>query len=247
MTVVEHLGELRTRLIYSAIAFLALSAVAFAFYDLLLDFLRQPLCQTPRRLLGANGCQLQAFAATEGLMVRLKVTAMAGILASSPVWLYQIWAFVTPGLTVREKRYATPFLLSAVALFLVGTAFAYLTLPAALRFLIAIGGEGIAFNFRAAEYLNFVGLVLLAFGAMFELPLLLYFLGLAGVVTVETLRHNRRVAIVVIVGMAALLTPTQDPFTMLALSVPLYALYEVVIVLLAARRKRAKGAPAGSV
>lgn len=167
---------------------------------------------------------------------------MAGLLASSPIWLYQVWAFVTPGLTAAEKRYAGPFVASAVGLFVLGTTFAYLTLPAALRFLVKIGGTGIAYNFRAADYLDFVGLVLIAFGVTFELPLLLYFLGLAGVVTVEALRRNRRVAIVAMAALGAVVTPTQDPFTMLALALPLYALYEVVILLLSARRKRAKAA-----
>ncbi|MDQ3953270.1 MAG: twin-arginine translocase subunit TatC [Actinomycetota bacterium] len=238
MTVMEHLGELRTRLIIAAAAFAVAAVGVFVVYEPILETLRQPLCSLDRDLLGELGCKLQTFKPTEGLVIRLKIASMGGMIVASPIWLYQIWAFVTPGLTMREKRYAAPFVLSAVFLFAAGTAFAYYMLPNALRFLVTIAGSSIDVNFRAEEYLNFVGLILIAFGVTFQLPLLLFFLGLAGVVNVDQLRRHRRYAIVAIALLGALVTPTQDPFTMMALSVPLYALYELVIVLLAAVRRR---------
>ncbi|HYO61271.1 MAG TPA: twin-arginine translocase subunit TatC [Actinomycetota bacterium] len=240
MTVMEHLGELRSRLIVCAVAFTVAAIVVFVYYEPILELLRQPLCSLPRELLGSGGCDLQTFKPTEGLVIRIKIASMGGMILASPVWLYQIWAFVTPGLTMREKRYAAPFILSALVLFLSGTAFAYYMLPNALEFLVTIAGDSIDVNFRAEEYLNFVGLILIAFGVTFQLPLLLFFLGLANIVTVEQLRKYRRYAIVGIALIGALVTPTQDPFTMMALAGPLYALYELVIVLLAAvkRRKR---------
>ncbi len=239
MTVMEHLGELRTRLIVSAAAFAVAAVAVFVVYEPILEMLREPLCSLPRGLLGEQGCKLQTFKPTEGLLIRLKIASMGGMIVASPIWLYQLWAFVTPGLTMREKRYAAPFVLSAVFLFSAGTAFAYYMLPNALKFLVTIAGTGsIDVNFRAEEYLNFVGLILIAFGVTFQLPLLLFFLGLANVVKVEQLRRYRRYAIVGIAFLGAIVTPTQDPFTMMALSLPLYALYELVIVLLAAVKRR---------
>lgn len=240
MTVMEHLGELRTRLIVSAAAFVVAAVAVFVVYEPILEALRRPLCTLPPHLLGDDGCRLVTFKPTEGLLVRLKIASMGGMIVASPIWLYQIWAFVTPGLTMREKRYAAPFIFSAIFLFSAGTGFAYYMLPNALEFLVAIAGSSIEVNFRAEEYLNFVGLILIAFGVTFQLPLLLFFLGLANVVKVEQLRRFRRYAVVVIALIGALVTPTQDPFTMMALSLPLYALYELVIVLLAAVKRRAR-------
>jgi sec-independent protein translocase protein TatC len=238
MSMLDHLTELRQRLIYSLVAFLLLSVVAFVFFEPISDFLLRPLCRLPADRLGPNGCRLVFTGAMEPISVRLKVTAMTGIVAASPIWLYHLWAFVVPGLTPNERKYALPFVGSSVFLFLGGAAFAYVSLPAALRFLIGFGGENLIPFFTANEYLGFVGLLIVVFGVVFELPLLLYFLGLAEVVTVEALRKSRRVAIVGITVVAAVATPSQDPYTMLAMSVPLYLLYELDIFLLSLRAKR---------
>lgn len=243
MSMMEHLAELRTRLMIALGAFLLISVVAFFFFDQISDFLLRPLCKLPPDRLGPNGCRLVFTSAMEPVTVRLKVTAMVGMVAASPVWLYQLWAFVVPGLTPKEKKYAFPFVASSVTLFLAGASFAYLTLPSALRFLIGFAGDNLIPFFTANEYLGFVGLLIMIFGVVFELPLLLYFLGLAEVVTVEALRKARRPAIVGITVVAAVATPSQDPYTMLAMSVPLYLLYELDIFLLGLRekRKRKKG------
>ena len=243
MTMMEHLSELRTRLIAALATFIAVSIVAFIFFDPISDFLLRPLCSLPRDQLGPNGCRLVFTSALEPVQVRLKVTALVGIIASSPMWLYQLWAFVTPGLTAREKKYALPFVGSSIAFFALGTTFAYLTLPAGLRFLIGLGGSNLTPFFTADRYLNFVGLIIIVFGVSFELPLLVFFLGLAGFVSIDQLRRFRRGALVSITLIAAVVTPSQDPYTMLAMAVPLYGFYEGVIVALrlVERRRRKAG------
>jgi sec-independent protein translocase protein TatC len=241
MSIVEHLDELRSRLIFSGVAFLTISIAAFFFYEPILDFLTNPLCALPEELLGPQGCRLIFIKVIGGFLFRLKVTALVAIIFSSPVWLYQIWAFVTPGLTSKERRYALPFVASSVILFAIGTAAAYLSLPTGIRVLVSLAGNDLVPFLGAEEYLNFVGLMLLGFGITFEVPLVLFFLGLVGVITVEQLRRQRKVALVSIVALAAIVTPSQDPYTLLVLAVPIYLLYELTIVLLGAiNRRRAR-------
>ncbi len=232
MTLVEHLDELRTRLLISLAAFIALSVVAFIAYDPIFDFIMRPLCALPPDKLGPQGCRLIQTTPLEGFQVRLKLTAMVGLILASPVWLYQLWAFIVPGLTNKERKYAIPFVLSSVGLFLAGSAFAYMMLPTGLRVLIGLGGENLVAFLRADGYINFVGLMLIAFGVTFEVPLVLLFLGLAGVITVATLRRHRKSALVGFAAVAAIVTPSQDPYTMLAMWIPLYLLYEMTIVVL---------------
>lgn len=238
MTMLEHLGELRRRLIVSVAVFGAVSVVAFILYDPIFDFLLEPLCSLPPDKLGPQGCRLTQLAVLEGFQVRLKLTAIVGLSLSSPVWLYQLWAFIVPGLTKREKRYAVPFMLTSLILFAAGATLAYAFLGTGLELLIDLGGDALVPFLRADSYINFIGLMLIAFGLTFELPLLLFFLGLVGVVTPEMLRRHRRAAIVGIVALAAVVTPSQDPYTLLAMSVPLYLLYEVTILLIALTLRR---------
>jgi sec-independent protein translocase protein TatC len=245
MTVIEHLDELRSRLIKAMGALGVVAIVAFIFYPTILDFLIRPLDALPpelkERILtqgDSNNPNLTVTGPLEGLNVRLKVTAMLAVIFASPFWLYQLWAFITPGLTIKEKKYALPFVGSSVLLFALGTSFASVTLPAALRFLVSIAGPDVTVLFGAQQYINFVGLMLLAFGLSFQLPLVLFFLGLVGVVSLQQLRDHRRIAAVGTAGMSAVVTPTQDPFTMLAMWIPLYLLYELTIFLLALRARR---------
>ena len=238
MTMVGHLRELRKRIVISLTAFLLISVVAFIFYDPILETIRRPLCSLPPDLLGPQGCDLIFTRPLGGFMFRLKVTALVGIAVASPIWLYQLWAFIVPGLNNKERKYALPFVLSAVLLFAVGIALAYVTMPAGIRILVSLAGEGLVPLLDAEEYLNFVGLMLLGFGLTFELPLVLFFLGLAEVITVEQLRQQRKAAFVGIVALSAIITPSQDPYTMMALAIPIYVLYEVTILLLKIVLKR---------
>lgn len=242
MTLVEHLSELRSRLIVSLGAFVLLSIGAFTFYDSIFAFIIEPLCTLPPDKLGPQGCRLIQTTPLEGFQVRLKLTAMVGLVLASPVWLYQMWAFIVPGLTSREKKYSIPFVLTSITLFVAGAAFAYTLLPTGLRVLIGLGGEGMVAFLRADGYINFVGLMLIAFGITFEIPVVLLFLGLAGVISVETLRARRKAAFVAAFGLAAVVTPSQDPYTMSAMAIPLYLLYEITILLLRfLTRKRSPG------
>lgn len=238
MTVVEHLSELRRRLIICAVAFVLISVVAFFFFDPILKFLLRPLCGIDPDRLGPQGCKLIAQSPMEPFFTRLKVTAMVGFLVSSPVWLYQLWAFIVPGLNERERRYGMPFVVSSVALFALGSTAAYFLLPKGLDLLVSFGGDELVPFFRAQEYLNFVGLTFIAFGVMFEVPLVLLFLGLAGILSAEQLRRHRKAAFMGIVLLSAVATPSQDPYTMLGLALPIYALYELVAVILKRVEKR---------
>jgi len=244
MSMMGHLGELRDRLIVSGLAFVVLSIIAFIFYEPILALFKEPLCEVPSELLSDQGCELTFFKPTSGFNFRLKLTALVGLAAASPIWMYEIYAFVTPALTPKEKRYTVPFLLTAIILFGVGTVIAYYAMPTGLRFLLAIGGEGLNPLLGAEEYLNFVGFMLLGFAVAFELPLILFFLGLAGAVTIDQLKKQRRVAIVAIVGLAAIVTPSQDPYTLLLLAAPLYLLYEATILVLRLVKRKKTKAPA---
>jgi len=244
MSMMEHLGELRDRLIVSGLAFVVLSVVAFIMYEPILALFKEPLCEVPPELLGDQGCELTFFKATGGFNFRLKLTALVGLAVASPIWMYEIYAFVTPALTPKEKRYTIPFLLTAVTLFAVGAVLAYFAMPTGLRFLLRIGGEGLNPLLGAEEYLNFVGFMLLGFAVAFELPLVLFFLGLSGAVSIDQLKKQRRVAIVAIVALAAVVTPSQDPYTLMLLATPLYLLYEGTIILLWVIKRNKRKAPA---
>jgi sec-independent protein translocase protein TatC len=236
----NHLEELRTRLVVSSAAFFLAGAIAFVFFVPITDLLLEPLCSIPKERLGPQGCRLIFTGPVEPMLVRLKISGLSGMVLASPIWLYQLWAFVSPGLSQKEKRYSIPFVGTSILLFLTGITFAYLTLPAALRFLVGFAGENFIPFFSAKEYLSFVTLVTLVFGITFELPLLLFFLGLIGVVKVEQLRSFRRGALVTITLLAAIVTPSQDPFTMLAMALPLYLMYELVILGLGLIHRRKK-------
>ena len=232
MNLIGHLRELRKRLTYAIVAFLLISIVAFFFYGPILELIRRPLCALDSRFLGPQGCDLIFTRVAGSFAFRLKITTLAGIFLSSPIWLYQAWAFISPGLTVKEKKYSIPFVLASVTLFIAGGVVAYLTLPTGLRLLLTIGGDGLVAFLEADRYLSFVGLMTLGFGVMFELPIFLFFLGLVGVVSVKQLRKNRKIAVVVIAALSAVVTPSQDPFTLMALAVPLYLMYEIAILAL---------------
>lgn len=240
MPLVDHLTELRKRIVVSISSFVLLSIVFYVFFHSILDFLLRPLCAMDPDNLGPQGCRLIFNGVMEAFTTRLKLTAMVGMVASSPIWLYEAWAYLVPALTKKERRYALPFLFSTIALLLAGSAFAYLSMPMGLNFLITVGGPDLVPFLRAETYLNFVGLLLVGFGVAFEVPLVIFFLGLAGVFSVDQLRSKRKVAVVTTVALAAVVTPSQDPYTMLLLAIPIYLLYEVTILVLSVilRRKR---------
>lgn len=227
MTLVEHLSELRRRLIISIAAVVSGGVVAFALYNQILRFFVSPYCQVvgPHR-----SCNLFVTGPLDGFSIRLKIAAYGGICLASPILLWQLWRFVTPGLHENEKRYAIPFVVSALVLFATGAAIAYLTFPHALSFLDAVGGPTLREIFSPNSYLGLIVVLMVAFGLTFQFPVLLVFLELAGVLSPATLKQWRRRAIVIMVAAAAIITPSSDPFSMLALAIPMILFYEAAIL-----------------
>lgn len=232
MTLTEHLSELRARIIRSALAVTIGMVVVIAFYDQVLDFMLAPyrdLCEQK----GASFCdpELYTFTPTEGLSTRLRVGMYGGIIIALPVLLWQLWRFIVPALHAKERRLAVPFVASSLVLFLIGGVLAYITVDRALNFLISWAGEDVSQRFSVSSYVSLIGLMIFAFGAGFLLPVLLVFLQLAGIVTPRQLLAAWRYATVGIFVLAAVITPSGDPITLLMLAGPMLVLYFVAVLL----------------
>jgi len=244
MTLIEHLVELRRRLIISIIAVSVAAVVGWFIYPTVFRFLLHPYNDIASRSI-ANG-NLIATGPLEGFAVRIKITAYVAIALAMPVILWQIWRFVSPGLYKHERRYALPFILSALVLFIMGASIAYWTLPKALAWLADIGGNNITQAYTADKYFQLIAYMMLAFGICFEFPILLIFLQMAGIISNRTLRQYWRHAIVVIAIVVAVATPSNDPISMMALSVPLWFFYGVAVVFGAVRERRRRRTAASS-
>ena len=226
MTLVEHLTELRTRVLISALAFVIAATAAFLVYPWILSFLKHPYCQvSPQR------CGFYITGPLDGLALRIKIAAYGGLFLASPVLLWELWRFITPGLNPKEKRYAVPFIVASIILFALGCLVAYVTFPHALNFLDHIGGPSLTEILDPTKYLSLIVLMMTIFGLTFEFPVLLVSLELAGVLSPKQLSSLRRWAIVLIVVVAGVITPSSDPFSMMALAIPLYLFYEFSIVI----------------
>jgi sec-independent protein translocase protein TatC len=230
MTLVEHLTELRTRVIICAVA-VALGVIAgFVLYPQIFDVLIRPYKDIADNHPTIGDGRLLQTDPLEGFSIRMRTSLYAGIAFAMPVLLWQIWRFVSPGLYANEKRYAVPFVVSALLLFVLGATLAYFTLPRAFDFLINIGGEGFVTGYTAGKYFKLVTYMMLAFGVGFEFPIVLIFFQMAGIVETDTLRRARRFAIVGICILVAVITPSGDPISMLMLSVPMVFFYEIAIL-----------------
>jgi sec-independent protein translocase protein TatC len=225
MSLVEHLTELRRRLIISALAVLAGAILCFIFYNFILDFLTGPYTEVTGKETLLQTDPLEGFA------TRLKIATYGGIFLASPVVLWELWRFITPGLHPKEKRYAVPFIVASIVLFMFGVFVAMRTFEPALSFLTGVGGENLDPNFSPSKYLSFITLMFVAFGVAFEFPIVLIALELAGVLTSQKLRKWRRPAAVGVVLAAALITPSQDPYSLFFMAVPMYLFYEISILI----------------
>lgn len=228
MSLIEHLVELRNRLLK---AFLGIAVVTIftgvVLYHPVFHVLRSPYCQLPvTQRQGGDGCQLVFFGPLDAFFIRLKISLIAGVLFAAPIWLWQLWRFITPGLRRHERRYALSFVGLSSLLFAAGTFVAYLTLRKSLEVLLSFAGDGVTPLLEVTRYLNYVIAMLLIFGVSFEFPLVVIMLNIAGVLSAKRLSHWRRGAIFVVFAFAATVTPSQDPFSMLALALPLCLLYE---------------------
>ena len=224
MPLVDHLMELRRRILISISAVFVCSVIVFIFYNRVLHFLSEPYEQV-------TGRNLIVTDPLAPLMVRLKISGYGGLALSIPIIMWEIWRFIVPGLHKRERRYGVWFAVSAVLLFLLGCVVAWFTLTKALDFLLHIGGSSLTPLIDANKYLTLVMLMFAAFGVAFEFPLLLVFLMLVGVLNTQQLRHSRRWAAVGISVFAAVITPSADPFSMLFMAIPMYIFYELSIVI----------------
>jgi sec-independent protein translocase protein TatC len=227
MSLIEHLNELRSRLIKVSLAIAVAAVLMWIFYTPVLEFLKEPLksADPDARLILTDPLQ--------GLSTRLKVCGYGGIALATPIILWQLWRFIMPGLYPRERRLAVPFVASGMALFVMGAGLAYWTLPRALQFLISVGGGEADLDafFTPDKYIQLIVYMMLAFGVGFEFPILLVFLQMAGLLTFQRLVKWRRYAIVLIVVLVAVITPSGDPISLAALSIPMYLFYELSIVI----------------
>ncbi|SNR51024.1 twin-arginine translocase subunit TatC [Blastococcus mobilis] len=232
MTLVAHLTELRNRIAKALLALALGTVVGFLWYDRgLLTFLTEPYCALPPdfRFQGDESCRLVVLDVFGGVLLRLKIGLIAGAVLSAPFWLYQLWAFITPGLKRNEKRYTVGFVVASTLLFAAGAFLAWLTLRKGLELLLGLAGGEVAFQLTAPDYLGFVISLLVAFGLSLELPLIAVALNLVGVLSYNALKRSRRWIFFLTIVFAAFVTPTQDPFTMLAMAGPMIVLFEGAI------------------
>ncbi|MGI5487528.1 twin-arginine translocase subunit TatC [Microtetraspora malaysiensis] len=229
MTLMEHVRELRNRLVKMILAVLAGTIVGFVFFDPIWTFMTGPFCRLPPayKLTNGAGCTLVVHGVLDGFFINLKVAAIFGAVVSAPIWLYQIWAFVTPGLYNNERRYSLTFLGLAVPLFGAGAALAYLTLDKGLALLLSFVPLNAVPLIDVSDYLGFLIMMLVIFGISFLMPLLMVFLNFLGVLRFKTVAKHQRMVVFLLFVFAAVATPSQDPFTMLALAIPMVLLFFV--------------------
>jgi len=242
MSLVEHIYEFRRRLGYALLAILAGGVFGFIWFQVSLgpvpslgDLLTGPYCELPQvdLLTARNGgkCQLLQTVPFEAFLIQLKVGIAAGMVVVGPLWLYQLWAFIAPGLYSKERKYALTFVGFASILFAAGAVLAYVLVPGALKLLVSFGADQFVTALAGEKYVSFVLSLLLIFGVSFELPLLVVMLNRVGVVKYEQLKRWRRGMIFGLFVFAAFATPGNDPFSMLALAGALVVLFELAIQL----------------
>lgn len=224
MSFVDHLTELRRRLLYSLYAIIVTSIFSYNYSAEIFDIIRQPIAPY------LHGQGFVFTAPMDKFVAHIKITLLSGVILACPFWVYQIWKFVAPGLYTKEKRYTAGFIVTGSLLFFLGVAFAfYVVYPVAFEFLLTYGGSEDTPMITINEYLSFFITTTLLFGVSFEMPLILVILGMLGVVDAKFLSGKRRYAIVVIAFISALLTPP-DVISMVSMMIPLLILYEVAIV-----------------
>jgi sec-independent protein translocase protein TatC len=247
MSLEQHLREFQRRMLISIAAVVVATAVAYVFHGTILHALERPYCGLPSSdRLVHDRCTLVAFGVLDAFTVTLKLSLYTGIVLSSPVWLFQLWRFITPGLYAHERRNAITFVASSVALFLLGGAFAWLTLGKGLHFLLGFAHGGVTALLSFSSYLSFVVAMVLVFAVSFEFPLIVVMLNRVGVLSAQRLRQWSRGIVFGIFVFAAVATPSQDPFTMSALAGPMCLLFGVAVVIATLHDRRVAKALAAS-
>ena len=269
MTIVEHIKELRTRLLLALAGILVGTIVGFIWYQAtftvgpwripftdatmgsfrvwsLGEILKEPYCQLPpeQRFGQDDECRLLATSPFEMFLLRLKVGAIAGLVLSAPWWLYQVWAFITPGLVRKERRNTLMVVTAAALLFIVGAVLAYVVVAYGLEFLLQIGDNAQIAALTGGQYFDFVLMLILIFGVSFELPLFIIMLNMAGLLPYEAMKDKRRHIILLLFIFAAFMTPGQDPVSMIVLALSLCFLMELAIQFTRINdKRRAKSRP----
>jgi sec-independent protein translocase protein TatC len=244
MPLIDHLRELRNRLVKAALALVVAMVLGFVFFHPIWNFVSHPFCSA--NINGRTGChvvgdQLVASGVFDPFMLRVKIAFFCGLIVSSPVWLYQVWAFIAPGLYRREKRWTYLFVGAAVPLFAGGAALAYLVMSRGLRYLLDLAPHGVLVLPAISTYLSYFQGMVLGFGLTFELPLALVVLNLARILTHARFRRWRRLMIFGAFLFAGIANPSPDPLSMLLLAAPCVLLVEIAeIIVWANDRRRAR-------
>lgn len=246
MSLGDHLRELRRRTIISVAGILALSVVGWMRFDEIYAALVQPVADLAAERTGTTA--LVVFSTlTDSFSIRIAVSLFVGLILASPLWVYQLWAFIVPGLTRKEKRTAIAFLVAAIPLFLAGCAMAYLVLPRAVWTLLSFTPESGSNILPIADYLSFILKFILAFGAAFLLPVFLVGLNAVGVLSARTMLRSWRISVFLIFVFTAVMTPTPDPWMMILMALPMVGLFFTAIGISALtdrrRARRAATAP----
>jgi sec-independent protein translocase protein TatC len=219
MPFLEHIEELRQRLIKVIATILITSIIAYIFSEAVVNYFVKPVGTVYFRN------------PTGAFSIRIKVSLFIGLAAAIPVIIYHFWKFVVPGLYAREVKFLIPVTLFGTIFFFGGASFCFFfVIPAAIKILLSFGTDAVKSLIDVSDYFSFVFWMCVAFGAVFELPIIAYFLGKIGLITARMLRKGRRIAIVIIIIAAGIITPTPDAFNQMMLAVPLYILYEVSIL-----------------
>jgi sec-independent protein translocase protein TatC len=248
MSVLDHLRELRRRLIIMVLIVAAGAVLGWYFYPPILEFLKEPYCSVPKRYrfvpTTGSSCPLIYHGVLDGFTARLKIAVIAGAVLTGPLWLYQIWGFITPGLRKNERKYTLWFIGASTVLFVAGMALAYAVLSKGLNVVLHAAGAGTQALLTVNDYISFVTLMLIVFGAAFELPLLIVMANLAGVLPARLLKRSQRLGVFLIFAFAAVATPSTDPFTMCAMALPMVVLFEAAVLFAVVhdRRKAARKA-----
>jgi sec-independent protein translocase protein TatC len=234
MSLVDHLGELRKRLFISVLVIVVGAVVGFILAPQIITILTDPLPDP-----GPGGFKVQFLTVSGGFLLFMKVSFVVGVIIALPVIIYQVWAFVSPGLTEKERKAALPWIPAAITFFLLGTLVAYVTLPYAVAFLTSWNIEGIAVTKPSAEsYYGFVTTIFLLFGAVMEFPIVLVFLAKLGILSVAILKSSRKMVLLGVTVFAVVATPGGDPISPLVMGGCMYVLYEFTIWMLSRGEKR---------
>jgi sec-independent protein translocase protein TatC len=233
MSLIQHLRQFRRRLVIVLVIVTVGAIAGWYLYDPIMTQLMRPYCRiNPRHRFDGTGgqCVLVYHGALDGFTTRLKIAVAAGVVLTGPLWLYQIWAFIAPGLRKKERRYTYAFIGASTVLFAAGALLADLVLQKGLSVLLSQSGAHVQAMLTVTSYLSFVIAMLVTFGLAFELPLIIVMANLVGVLPGRVLRKAQRISIFLIFVFAAIATPSSDPFTMCAMAVPLVVLFEAAVL-----------------